>query len=669
LSLCRRLSLAIPDLATSDGPSDRIFYARDLWPRHHLAVRAGRIAEHRPAAVAWPSSTEQVARLVRWCGEEGVGVVPFGAGSGVCSGVLPTPDTLVVDLKRLDRWRRLDPDEGTVDVEAGVQGIRLEEDLHARGFTAGHFPSSILCSTVGGWVAARGAGQCSGLYGKIEDMVAALECVDGRGEVATLQRRLCGPQLIPLWVGSEGVLGMITSVKLRLHPHPEHRAFAAFALGTLDAGCETIRQIYQNGLRPAVCRWYDPFDSMLARLGAVRPGGRRTRHAGAAPGMGSAALRHVLRVPGALNRTIEALGSRLLGGSLLVLVFEGPRDDNARQLAEATSIARAQGAELLGPGPAEHWFAHRYSVSYRQAPVFMMGGFSDTMEVAAPWSSLIGLYHAVRRALGRHVLVMAHLSHAYPDGCSIYFTFAGAAADDAACEQLYDRAWNDALDAAVGAGGTLSHHHGIGRSKATKLGAELGVGIDVIAALRTAFDPAGIMNTGNMRPPSSPRRLRARPLPPSPELDAVSQLCTTRATYGLEALERYLEARGLTLGLGPDAPRDPSTTVGAWLSQGAPGGPDPWLDPVDHLVAGYSVELPSGAILELPPGPRRAVGPDLSCLFLGTEGRAGTFRIAHLRARSARSARPLLTSLERNPAPSSSEDAWLARALGAVATV
>ena len=668
MSLRSKLSVALPDVVCSDSPPDRIFYSRDLWPRHHLAVRAGRIADHPPAAVAWPSSTEQVARLVAWCAEEGVPLVPFGAGSGVCAGVLPSPKTLVVDLKRLDRWRELDPDEGTLDVEAGVQGIRLEEELNARGFTAGHYPSSILCSTVGGWVAARGAGQCSGLYGKIEDMVAALECVDGRGEVATLKRRTGGPELVPLWVGSEGVLGIVTSVKLRLHPHPADRAFAAFAFATVEAGCEAIRRMYQSGLRPAVCRLYDPFDSMLARFGVVRGGGHEA-HAASPSGLGNAALRRVLRLPGALNRAIDAMGSRVLGGSLLVLVFEGPRDDNAWQLGEATSVARTLGARELGARPARHWFEHRYSVSYRQAPVFMMGGFSDTMEVAAPWSSLMGLYHAVRRALGRHVLVMAHMSHAYPDGCSIYFTFAGSAADDAACERLYDRAWADALDAALASGGTLSHHHGIGRSKATKLGAELGVGIDVIAALRQAFDPSGILNPGNMQPQSSPRRQRARALPPRPELDPVSQLVTTRATFGLGELDRFLGAHGLTLGLAQDAAPLPSTTVGDWLSRGAPGAPDPWLDPADHLLAGYSVELPSGSALELPPGPRRAVGPDLSCLFLGTEGRAGTFRIAHLRARGARTPRPLLTRIARNPPPSPEESEWIARALDAVATV
>ena len=250
---------------TSARPPDQISYARDLWPRHHVEVRAGRIAEHMPAAIAWPTNSEQVAALMDFCGREGVNTVPFGAGSGVCGGVLPTDQSLVIDLKRMKRWREFAPEQGYLDVEAGALGIRLEEDLQRRGYTVGHFPSSILCSTVGGWVAARGAGQCSGLYGKIEDMTAALECVDGRGEIATLRRRLGGPDLTPLITGSEGVLAVITSARLRLHPVPEHRGYAAYSLSSMQAGWETIRAIYQRGLRPAVCRLYDPLDSMMAR--------------------------------------------------------------------------------------------------------------------------------------------------------------------------------------------------------------------------------------------------------------------------------------------------------------------------------------------------------------------------------------------------------------------
>jgi alkyldihydroxyacetonephosphate synthase len=500
------LARALPHLSTSEDPADRVAYARDLWPRHHLAVRAGNVGEHRPAGIVWPETTEDVARVIRWAHDTETPVVPFGAGSGVCAGVLPHERMVVLDLKKMTRWRALDRAAHTLDVEAGQMGLPLEEDLNRRGFTLGHFPSSILCSTVGGWVAARSAGQCSGKYGKIEDMVLALECVTGTGEIVVLRHRTSGPNLLPLVIGSEGTLAVVTSATLRLHPVPRARAFCAFSFPSTEHGWEAMRAMFQSGLRPAVSRLYDPFDAMLARRGSVKKGGADS---GEAPGVGALALRSLLRRPGALNELLEGpFGSKMLGGSLLVVIFEGEGEGPERDVEATRALLEPMRARYEGEGPARKWLQHRYSVSYRQAPVFAAGLFSDTMEVAAPWSKLRGLYDGVRRALGEHVFVMAHLSHAYPDGCCIYFSFAGTAASsegkkgwDERSEVTYDRAWRAALAAAVEAGGTLAHHHGAGRSKAPRLSSELGdTGTRAALALMRAFDPKGILNPGNLRP-------------------------------------------------------------------------------------------------------------------------------------------------------------------------
>jgi alkyldihydroxyacetonephosphate synthase len=498
------LARAFPDLRTSTDAADRVAYARDLWPRHHLAVRAGNVAAHQPAGIVWPTTTEDVSRIVRWAYDTETPIVPFGAGSGVCAGILPSEKMIVLDLKRMTRWRSLDLRARTLEVEAGQMGLPLEEDLARRGLTLGHFPSSILCSTVGGWVAARSAGQCSGKYGKIEDMVLALECVTGTGEIIKLRHRTSGPNLLPLVIGSEGTLAVVTSATLRLHPAPSARAFGAFSFPTTELGWEAMRAVFQAGLRPAVSRLYDPFDAMLARRGAVKKDGADAGHS---PGLGAAALRSLLRKPALLNDFLDGrLGSQWLGGSLVVLIFEGEGDAPGLDLATARKIFASMNAIDEGEGPARKWFAHRYAVSYRQAPVFAAGLFSDTMEVAAPWSKLRALYNGVRHALGKHVFVMAHLSHAYPDGCCIYFSFAGTAKGgkegwDERSEATYDTAWRAAMTAALEAGGTLSHHHGVGRSKAPRLSSELGdSGTEAVRALMRAFDPKGIMNPGNLIP-------------------------------------------------------------------------------------------------------------------------------------------------------------------------
>jgi alkyldihydroxyacetonephosphate synthase len=683
MSLDEKIGKAFPRIACSASPPDQIAYARDLWPRHHLAVSEGRIAEHRPGAIVWPSCTEEVAALVRFCAEEGLPLVPFGAGSGVCGGILPDPRTVVMDLKKLGRYRKLCRETDSIEVEAGALGIRLEEDLNAQGFTLGHFPSSILCSTVGGWVAARSAGQCSGLYGKIEDMVASLECVTGDGSTARFERRIHGPDVTPLLIGSEGVLGVVTAATLRLHPAPPSRVFGTFAFRTIEEGWTAMREMFQEGLRPAVARLYDAFDSLIARMGSVRKASGKPKHARnepsvsnmsadapeRTPGRGGQVLRTLLQHSGVMNRLADLVALPALGGTTLIVIFDGPADAGEAAMARTAEIAARHRARSVGEGPARRWLSHRYSVNYRQAPTFMAGTFTDTMEVAAPWSRLDGLYRAVRAALGRHVFVMAHLSHAYPDGCSIYFTLAGSAKTVAEMEAKYDAAWRAALDAAVDAGGTLSHHHGVGRSKAPKLGAELGLGVDIIHALRKVFDPHGILNPGNLLPRDPPARSAVPPPPPIPLLDRASLLVHASGRATLSEVERVLRAEGLTLGLGADAPPLETTTVDGWIAGGGMGAPDPWLDPADHAVAGFSARLASGADLTVRPSPRRAVGPDLFALFWGMQGRAGVVTSAHLRAHGPGRSQPLPASIERQPGLSRSEKEWIDRAVVAAASV
>jgi alkyldihydroxyacetonephosphate synthase len=649
----------IPGLSTSHAEVDRLAYARDLWPRHHIDVRAGKMLEgSRPALIAWPRSTDEVARLVRLCAAEGTPVVPFGAGSGVCAGVLPDARMVVLDLKRMSRWRSLDEGAPSLSVEAGAMGITLEDDLGRKGYTAGHFPSSILCSTVGGWLAARGAGQCSGRYGKIEDMVVDLEMVDGRGEIVTLSRRAAGPDLTPLLIGSEGTLGVITAATLRLHPTAAARAYAAYEFPTVEAGWGAMRALFQAGLRPPVARLYDPFDSFMARMG-----GKKTS---TTPGGGRAGMLKVLRAPRALNGVMDALSGNLLGGAMLVLIFEGEGHDPDDDARAAAKIAARLGGKPLGEGPARHWLAHRYSVSYRQAPIFRGGAFSDTMEVAAPWSRLGALYDGVRRALGKHVFVMAHLSHAYPDGCSIYFTFAGSAESNDAAAARYDQAWREALPAAIEAGGTLSHHHGVGRSKAPRMGSELGLGVEVVRGLMRALDPAGIMNPGNLIPAANTSPPAPPANPPATRdgfnVDLDSRLATLPGAMALDEARRLLAERGASLPLSEAAPWGTGKTVSAWLAEGAAGAPDPWLDPVDHLVAGVRARLPSGASLSVSPSPRRAVGPDLVSLFVGTRERFGSVTAIDVRVLmdGDTPARPLPFGGPRNPAVSGGEERLLA---------
>ncbi|MBC7173788.1 MAG: FAD-binding oxidoreductase, partial [Polyangiaceae bacterium] len=294
----------------SDDAADRVAYARDLWPRQQIATRAGIAAVAPPAVVVWPSDANEVAAVIRYAKERSIPVVPFGAGSGVCGGILPTPDTIIIDSKRMRALRELDADRLTCRVEAGMIGQHLEDALEQRGLTLGHFPSSIHCSTVGGWLAARSAGQCSGRYGKIEDMVLGLTCVDGTGEVFRAERDGDNAALLPLVIGSEGILAVITEATLRIAPAPRQRRFASYDFPSVESGVEAIRHIYQSELRPAVARLYDPFDSMLKRSVKRSSKGRAKElvapaWSSKAKELGMRALVHALRRPALVNDLIE----------------------------------------------------------------------------------------------------------------------------------------------------------------------------------------------------------------------------------------------------------------------------------------------------------------------------------------------------------------------------
>ncbi|HYQ15521.1 MAG TPA: FAD-binding oxidoreductase, partial [Polyangiaceae bacterium] len=583
--------------------------ARDAWPRHLIAEARAPEPRPEPQVVLWPEHAEQVEAIVATARREGFRLVPYGAGSGVCGAVRTGECTLVLDTKRLTRLN-VDVEGGVVDVEAGVLGVDLEAALERRGFTVGHFPSSILCSTIGGWLAARGAGQCSSRYGKIEDMVKSADCVLGTGERVTLTRRFGAPNPLDLMIGSEGTLGVIQSARLRLHPAPQARAFAAFQLPSFEAGAEAMRVIMQAALRPAVMRLYDPIDSYLLGRGKVAD------ERGAAPkssGLPSGAwLRAGLGSPRALNGAIHFFERFVSGSALLILIFEGEPEAARSDLARAEPLLRELGGLSLGEAPARKWLAHRYAVSYRQSKVFQQGAFNDTLEVAAPWSRLADVYAAVRRGAGRHALVLAHLSHAYPDGCSIYFTLVATRAGDPLAR--YDALIDSALSAALAEGATLSHHHGVGASKAHFLDAELGGGLETLRRLRRAWDPDGLFNPHTFEPLREAAAVAPRE--PLPGVDAVSGIANFRGEEPLSAIEAAARAKGWSLGL--TAPL-PALTLAKFIAQGLPSLPDPFADPVRGNVCGLEAR---GAVasFRLLPAPRRATGPNLMALCIGAGG-------------------------------------------------
>lgn len=478
---------------------DRVSYARDLWPKALLWIRQGRLPPP-PDLVVWPRTEDEVAQVIAFARERRLPVIPFGAGSGVCGGVWAIHGGIALDLKKLEKVGPVDPDALSVEAGAGVIGEPFERHLNQQGYTLGHFPSSIYMSTLGGWLAARSAGQLSNKYGKIEDMVLSLRAVTGRGEALAAPERPCtGPDLAQVLIGSEGTLCAFTSAKLRVHPFPEHRAFRGLKFKTVEHGVEAIRRLYREGLRPAVVRLYDPFDTALVGRSHGAP------HTRTPPSLRSAfradlvpqVLRHLTPRTLGRPRVFNKITS-VLRNCLLVLVFEGELRRTQREEEAAREVCLRLGASDEGEEPARRWMETRYDVSYKMSPILDDGGFADTMEVATTWDRVLDVYERVREAVAPLAFVLCHFSHAYVEGCSLYFSFAASGGSEAEQEQRYDALWRAALGAAMSAGATVSHHHGVGLLKARALLEELGDGRRLLHGLKQAFDPDGIMNPGKL---------------------------------------------------------------------------------------------------------------------------------------------------------------------------
>jgi alkyldihydroxyacetonephosphate synthase len=464
------------DLATATGlevvtdPHRTDAYAHDWWPRQLMRRRAGETLPV-PEAVVAPGSRDEVVTVVRWCAENRVPLVPFGAGTGVCGGATPVAGALTLDLKRLTTIGALDEVSGVVEVEPGVVAQRLEDHLAHRGWTLGHHPSSAHASTIGGFLAVRSAGQASSLHGKLEDTVVGLEVVLADGQVLrsrTVPQSSSGPDLTRLFLGGEGTTGIITRAWLRVRPAPAVALDRGWLVADLDAGLDAMRAIVRTGTVPAILRLYDEPDT------AVVFGGQG------------------LEVP---------------DGCLLVVGCEGREDVATFTEQVATGELVRLGARDLGRGPGEHWRAHRHGMSYRFAEYVKPGGTFgdaltlDTMEVAGLWRDLPDLYRAVRSALERHVdLVLAHVSHVYDTGASIYYTLGAVNdGDEARALARYDAAWEAGQRAALAVGATASHHHGVGLLRAPYLPEELGpAGFDVLRRVKHALDPDHLLNPGKL---------------------------------------------------------------------------------------------------------------------------------------------------------------------------
>ncbi len=464
-ALARRLADACDSVSTLD--EDRAEAGRDWWPLAIGWAAAGAVPS-RPALVARPTDTAQVSAVLSLCDAERVPVTPAGGRSGVCGASIPLFGGVALDLCGLAGIGDVDETSLVADLRAGTFGPDVESGLRGdHGMTLGHWPQSMELSTVGGWLACRGAGQYSNRYGKIEDMVLGLQVVLADGRVVHTggrgPRSATGPDLTQLFVGSEGTLGVITEGRFRIHPVPTGEGRRVFGFASFADGLDACRRILRRGASPAVLRLYDTTESA---------------------------------------RSFDEPTTNIL----VVL------DEADPALVTATLDVVDQEcdvADVLDLGHVDRWLAHRNDVS-ALAPLWRSGVVVDTAEVSGRWSALPDLYRTVVDGLTGipgTLVASSHQSHAYTDGACLYFTFAGRPPEDVAADpatrdawvgDYYRRAWDEVSRATLAAGGALSHHHGIGLNRGRFLAEGLGPAFAVLASVKEVLDPRGILNPGKL---------------------------------------------------------------------------------------------------------------------------------------------------------------------------
>lgn len=414
----------------------------------------------------WPATSEEAAAVVRIASEYRVPVVPRGGGSGTQGGTFALYGGIAVDMTRMNRILDIDETSLVATIQAGIDGSVLEEELNGRGLTLAHYPGSHhLGATIGGSLAARGSGVVSTKYGKAEDMVLSAEAVVPPGRLVRtlpIPSHAAGPDLLQTLVGSEGTLGLITEVAMRLDPLPESRRFLSYRFDGVEAGLEAARRIMTRRVVPAAMRLYDEADSAK------------------------------------LTEMID-VGT---DGVLLVIMLDGA--DHAMAVEQEAIAEVCTDGMDLGRGPAESWWKGKYQPYTDEnapAPPTLFG----TVDTCARFVDLPGLYHAKKRAIEEGFAeygarYTAHFSHWYPWGGMIYdrFYVDEPPEDPSAALALHDRLWDAAVHTSLANGGIINDHHGVGLKLGRFMRPQHGEAFDLMLAIKNAWDPDGIMNPGKL---------------------------------------------------------------------------------------------------------------------------------------------------------------------------
>ncbi|MEO0962819.1 MAG: FAD-binding oxidoreductase [Pseudomonadota bacterium] len=477
------------------GDYERAFHARGKSYHDLLWMRAGDIS-NAPDAVVYPRSEEEVQRLVEFAAANDIVLVPYGGGSSVVGGVTAREEgetrlCITVDTTLMASLLSIDETAMTATAQAGIYGPALDQALANHGVRLGHYPQSFEYSTLGGWVAARGAGQNSIRYGRADKWLVSAHVATPSGlwRTEATPGSAAAPNLNQLVAGSEGTLGIITQATFKIHDVPETEDYRGYLFRSFAEGADAIRQIVQAEIPTAMLRLSDADETYFFRtLSSV----------GKEKGIKDNLADAYLRLRGYADKPC-----------VLLIGMEGSAVNVSYARDRAARIIAAAGGLHAGKSPGTNWKAGRFHGPMVRDPMMDHGLGVDTLETSTFWSNIETLHKAVTDAItsstketldgpGQQGIVMAHISHAYADGASLYFTFVFPRRHEGGLEGEIEQ-WlkikRAASDAIAANGGTISHHHGVGTDHAPWLGQEKGpIGMQTLGAVKNSIDPKGVMN-------------------------------------------------------------------------------------------------------------------------------------------------------------------------------
>ncbi|HLV01415.1 MAG TPA: FAD-binding oxidoreductase [Acidobacteriota bacterium] len=446
---------------------DQLIYSTDWSWMPQMWLDRGLIPA-RADFIVHPGSVEEISELLKIANAYRLPIVPWGGGSGTQGGAIPTYGGIIIDLKRLNKILEVNEESLYVCAQAGINGTQLEWALNEKNLTLPHYPASANCATLGGYLAPRGSGTISTKYGKAEDLVMSMQVVLPDGRIIRtpgVPNHASGPDFMRIFLGSEGTFGIISEATMRIVPLPETRLFRAVLFKSIGDGIEAGRRMMVDRLEPLVIRMYDP--SSTASL-----------------------------VKKVLGYELE--------GAYMIIGFDGWEEIAAAQEKRAMLICEALGAKDLGREPGERWWNHRYDFYYPPLGLHLPQMYG-TIETVTTFSKLEDLYWAKKKAIESHfgeigIRYIGHFSHWFPWGASLYdrFILEETPEDPKEALHLHNRIWTVAVRTSLENEGMINEHHGVGLKLSRYMRAQYGPAWHLLASIKEALDPNGIMNPGKV---------------------------------------------------------------------------------------------------------------------------------------------------------------------------